>query len=517
MKGLISFFLVYTLFILGAHSCVHDTLNIPLAQIEVEHSGQRFLQTQQPIRIIVDYSQIADAPASIQTFLQNQLMPAAISYFRTTLSVTPISSLKISLTQSTVCGYPIPDQYRTGVNADLVIFVDGGTSTGSFLAWAKPCLLSAIDKRPLFGQIYFNFNSILPQNDADFENSLTTTLHELTHVLGFSQSLYPYFPSQPTLGSKMVNGQIIQYIDIAPLTAKLRTYFNCPTLVGAYLENEGDAMNTGSHFERRIFYVEYMTASALNDLRMTEFTLALLEGSGWYGVNYSMAEPTYWGKGRGCNFLDTPCINKVTLQPNFPEFCSPLTSTGICQTGRSGGYCATVKPTTSTTLLSSYNYWNNNTVVLDQFADNCAYIRPYSNQDCQDASLQSSAIISAEVFGPGSMAFTGTIYPTGPLTKSYPYCFQYQCMLQTNGVYYLKIFLGTGNSATCTTKSSITVNGYYGKLDCPEPNFFCKTWGVKYCKRGCMGNGVCNSQTGVCTCNEGWRGADCGIKLKLAL
>lgn len=38
---------------------------------------------------------------------------------------------------------------------------------------------------------------------------------------------------------------------------------------------------------------------------MSAFTLALLESTGWYPhVNYEYAEPTVWGKNRGCDFFD---------------------------------------------------------------------------------------------------------------------------------------------------------------------------------------------------------------------
>lgn len=33
-------------------------------------------------------------------------------------------------------------------------------------------------------------------------------------------------------------------------------------------------------------------------------TLALLDSTGWYDVDYTYSEPTTWGKNKGCNFLD---------------------------------------------------------------------------------------------------------------------------------------------------------------------------------------------------------------------
>lgn len=42
-------------------------------------------------------------------------------------------------------------------------------------------------------------------------------------------------------------------LTLGPLTEKLQDYFKCSTLKGAYLEQQGDSGNIGSHFERRIF------------------------------------------------------------------------------------------------------------------------------------------------------------------------------------------------------------------------------------------------------------------------
>ncbi len=45
-------------------------------------------------------------------------------------------------------------------------------------------------------------------------------------------------------------------LNLAPLTSRIRTYFGCNTIEGAYIENEGSAASAGSHWERRIFYNE---------------------------------------------------------------------------------------------------------------------------------------------------------------------------------------------------------------------------------------------------------------------
>lgn len=95
------------------------------------------------------------------------------------------------------------------------------------------------------------------------------------------------------------------------------------------LEEYGGTGSAGSHWERVILENEYMTASAIShDAVYSKFTFALLEDSGWYQPSYESVDEIDWGKGRGCEFLES-CDNK------FPEFndseyhCNFYHSTGL--------------------------------------------------------------------------------------------------------------------------------------------------------------------------------------------
>ena len=54
----------------------------------------------------------------------------------------------------------------------------------------------------------------------------------------------------------MSNGKTITYLNVEPLTTKLRKHFGCPTLEGAYLEDDGGSDSAGWHFERTYFMNE---------------------------------------------------------------------------------------------------------------------------------------------------------------------------------------------------------------------------------------------------------------------
>ena len=169
-----------------------------------------------------------------------------------------------------------------------------------------------------------------------------------------------------------------------------------------------------------------MTASAIPDAVISEFTLALLEGTGWYQPDYTMAENFRWGQGKGCNFLNKICVNSANFAASAtPEFCNLLESEGCSFTGRSVGVCGTTEASVPySSVPSGFNYWKNKTKVLDSFADNCPYYVPYPNLDCEQPGDKEYAILpSAETYGVGSRCLSGTLSPTSLARRTTGYCF----------------------------------------------------------------------------------------------
>jgi len=250
-----------------------------------------------------------------------------------------------------------------------------------------------------------------------------------------------------------------------------------------------------------------MTSSAILDTRITEFTLALLEGTGWYQVNYDMAEPITWGKNKGCNFITGDCVDKTTKTANFEEFCSPLLSRSCSWTGRAGSSCGAFAMTTDKTIPSAINWWGNYTISQDSYSDNCPIQLTYRNLDCEDSSNQYSSTISAETYAYGSKCFMSTLYQGAKLTSAFPYCFKSKCKKDSKGKYYVEVGIGS-TTVKCTSAKSVTVSGYTGSLVCPDPQSFCEqATSEGYCRRGCSARGSCVNQE--CVCDDGWTGFDC--------
>jgi hypothetical protein len=406
-------------------------------------------------------------------------MPAAANFFNKALQVPRLTNLKLKSQYLSMCGISAPAKYVTqGVQADMLVLVEGAYDNEGFVAWARACSTLASTNRPIVGQVHFNFNGILPANDNDFTRDLLATMHELTHALGFSSDLFPTYKNPVKTGTVNVGGYPTQYIDVQPLTNKVREYFGCPNAPGAYLENQGGSGSAGSHWERRVFGTEYMTASQVEDFRITEITLALLESTGWYKVDYSVAEPLVWGQGKGCGFLNTYCKASNGVA-RFKEFCAANTN-GCAVGGRMGAFCN-----------------------ADSFSDNCPYMTGYANSDCENKGSQST--IAGEAHGVGSKCFMSSLYSSGSLGAHRPMCFKRTCT-QIGSTWALSLTVGT-QTVNCKQAGPVSVSGYYGTVQCPDPNTYCNGDGKPYCRRGCMGQGTCT--TGKCTCAAGWGMYDC--------
>ena len=193
--------------------------------------------------------------------------------------------------------------------------------------------------------------------------SLESTLkHELLHAFGFSSSLFAFFRDEegrprtarledgkPEINSEL---QVRQWSNntvrtvqrpwlvrsglkekttslmVTPrVVEEVRRHFDCPTLEGAELEDQGGDGTALTHWEKRIFQNEAMTGTVHSSAPVySRLTLALLEDSGWYRCDYSRAQPLAWGAGAGCHFATKSCME--LLQDRGTPFCSALMQSG---------------------------------------------------------------------------------------------------------------------------------------------------------------------------------------------
>jgi len=475
------------------HKCTHDQMDHQepdLIDVEEDynpegndHSG-RTLASYSNLRTYGYYGALSGS-SSANTYIKNDLVPPILDYFSAALKVKYPVTGALKVTTSTVCSRSTPSVLRNGVNADFVAFIETDSSS-SYVASTTTCSLATGSKRPLLGRITISTQYVKSTSDVLLhEKQMMCIMHEVVHAIGFSKSLYPKWltSSGKTLTghiqSATLGGATAIVINAEPLTSKLRAHFGCSSLKGAYMENSGSSGTAGSHFERRQFAYEIMTSGLISQMQMSEFTLALLESTGWYVPDYAGYADTFaWGQGQGCGFLTGSCSSG-----SYSEFCSGSARSCVA-TGRGGGTCST-----------------------DSRSDNCKWIHPSDSYDCDNANADSYARLpSLQAFGrsAGSKCFTGTLNSKSAGSQT-TFCFKYEC--SGSGSSRQLILNVGGKSVVCSKKGNVSVSGYAGVVNCPDPVEYCSTIGKKICPRGCMGRGTCNN--GTCVCNKGSKGKDC--------
>ena len=88
---------------------------------------------------------------------------------------------------------------------------------------------------------------------------------------------------------------------IPELVEYAREYFNCPTLTGVELEDEGSRTNSSfSHWEKRIIDEDVMVGNINLNAGISMFSLIMLNSTGWYKIDKRLAHNTKWGYKAGC-------------------------------------------------------------------------------------------------------------------------------------------------------------------------------------------------------------------------
>ncbi|KAK0159574.1 hypothetical protein PV327_010670 [Microctonus hyperodae] len=236
--------------------------------------------------------------------------------------------------------------------ADFVFYVSAMESerchNGLTVAYAAHCQQESALDRPIAGHANLCPGSISTR-PQELETLLSTVKHEILHALGFSVSLYAFYRDEqglprtprrsetgkPPLNEKLqthqwsestiktvvrpqwqVHGGTVersmQMIVTPRVREEVRAHFKCSYLEGAELEDQGEDGTALTHWEKRVFENEAMTGTHTQNPVYSRITLALMEDTGWYRANYSMAQELGWGRRLGCDFAMKSCKEWIT-------------------------------------------------------------------------------------------------------------------------------------------------------------------------------------------------------------
>eukprot|EP01017_Pseudomicrothorax_dubius_P032606 TRINITY_DN4285_c0_g1_i3.p1 TRINITY_DN4285_c0_g1~~TRINITY_DN4285_c0_g1_i3.p1 ORF type:complete len:358 (+),score=69.93 TRINITY_DN4285_c0_g1_i3:125-1198(+) len=269
-----------------------------------------------PIKIHWDFSNLAAVDAGKRSFLMNDLMPNIARFFASFIQVKN-SGENLKLKEGQCIDVPIQSAYvNSGIDADLIVFVSATEEQSDLIAWAAVCQFGQqFGNRPIAGQLNFIAKE-LTTDIYSYSSMITTAIHELFHIIVFSPDHFKHYIDQDgrpygeenVRKTVTVRGVQTEIVTLPKLVNWARSYFSCSTVEGIELENEGGSASKGSHWERRNFMNEMLTSSLTDSPALSELTLLLLESSGWYLVDKTIAAKITWGQSAGCEFLNKQWI-----------------------------------------------------------------------------------------------------------------------------------------------------------------------------------------------------------------
>lgn len=433
--------------------------------------------------------------AAKATWLKDTLLKRAEAILEKALMVRATNDSRLRLQDGFSCGTDggvrvPPAHVSPGVEADIVIYVTARPIlSNGVLAFASFCVSDEITNRPLAGHLNYSPASLTVGSKLD--SQIGTTLHEISHSLGFSGQKFDEFyngqlnmtvPAADVFGpaGSPVNGIQRRMIKTPRVRAFVRSHFGCQSLEGAEIEDAGGDGTAGSHWEKRVFFNEYMTGSASSDPVFSNLTVAFFEDSGWYkqGADVSELYETsfYWGKGQSCGFAQKSCAadDGWPRADKFPGYFCTDQLQQTCSFDLRGKARCGIVDWSSGDIPTSQRYFGSSSTKggLSQLADFCPFFS--TTTFCRDKT-QSGA--GGETYGPNSLCFENTLVDSSSfvqkvsgaasgLNNKFLNCFTAFCTgsvamplikVQINGVVY-----------DCPAGAEISIDGKTGKLQCPS-------------------------------------------------
>ena len=301
-----------------------------------------------PIQIFIDKTSIQNDMPQKKLNYTNIALNEVVKILEKLIKVKSLN-YKISIDENDLNNWRIQDydtKILNGIDTDLIVIIKYVEE--NYYMSSEPKYIDKDTKRPIVGIIYISdkftydiYSKNNENNNIYYAKSLL--LHQFIHILGF---LYQTFHSFPMgIDNVIIHTDSDQrsrmprnYIKTPKVMEFAKKYYGCQDIIGVDLEDQDGGTN--SHWEARILLGEIMNCDFYSlEQVISEFTLALLEDSEWYKVNYFTGGLMRYGKNKGCSFLtgDCPIISKYKN-----EFFNIEEEKSSCSSGRqSRGYSKT--------------------------------------------------------------------------------------------------------------------------------------------------------------------------------
>ena len=276
-----------------------------------------------------------------------------------------------------------------------------------------------------------------------------------------------------------VNGINKKIIITPKVVENAKKHFGCDSLIGVELEDQGGEGTSGSHWESRILFGDYMIGESNLENVISEITLGLFEDSGWYKTNYYTGGLFRFGKNLGCDFLYKKCIiEEKSIFTN--QFCiKPMSQ--MCTPSRLGkGFCSL---DSLTNIPSQYQYFSDKKLGGYTLADYCplAISQDVTSNIVDEnhcgTGLSNLPKLLGEKISENSNCFISSLLPRNISSlndyygKSFTICYEILCNERN---YFIKITDGNKTQLECPREGGIVTSpSYEGVVNCPDYNLIC--------------------------------------------
>lgn len=422
-----------------------------------------------------------------------ELIPTVKKYLESLLRVR--ETTKHIIRQENCKHAKIP-RYLRGrlLEFDMFIFWTGfPTLNPKSLVSAEVCGYHPITKRPLLLTINLNMKYV-SKVKSKINDQFADIMKEIFKAIAFQKKFIEHFKEikGDTVATIPIDrvisieneGQDSERIKIiTPKVVKMaQEYTKCDQVDGVPIDKDIYLQENLMEWTSEHLGNEIMSAGSNLNAVISPLTLAFLEDTGWYTVNYAMKEEFSFRKGEGCENINKKC--DVNLKP-----CG-------------GNNIKTKK----------HSCFYDDTMIMSckskDESDYCSFMAGgnFLYEDCRRPRLFNvrTGGENSEFFGPGSRCFEGKL--TFGLDHRTAFCFKSTCAADGK-----KIIIHAGSKTyTCHHKGKkINLHFKNGHLTCPDPAKFCHRM-LKSCPSDCNLHGRC-LENKKCFCHANYKGASCEI------
>ncbi len=125
-------------------------------------------------------------------------------------------------------------------------------------AAAYTIVINTSNQKPVAWVILLSSNYIFSRKNVK-SFLIIILLHEISHILGFSNGLYDYYQTTDILiKTKTINGIQRTLFSGSNVIKHANRHFECDDIEGVELENKGGECSARSHWKSRIMLSDYM-------------------------------------------------------------------------------------------------------------------------------------------------------------------------------------------------------------------------------------------------------------------